>query len=942
MYSQHPYQSQRYPMNPPPPHQAQPHFYGAPDMNLGLHHQPQGLKPGARGYYCSIDSLNVCGVGPFKQVDSLVISGYEGGFDVFGISKNGLDKISSIENLRGGIFGAKILPWTIQSETLLGSPLIAVVVHGPVLHSRLSDPEDTLQGFSDIASVQQGDSPRGSPKDFSPSRQPGGNADGITHFQTTVEVYSLGSKKHMGTLLCLPTIPFSLAMNSHAPPPLPAGALSITADAGNIIVTSGLSGEVWIYRHANLDKESPFVVRCIGKVWTSIHHVTPKDSSLPAEFGDNRGHFSDTQKLNQQHMIPLLSLKGRWLAYSPSRATSQVSLRATVPSQISAGRAPGLAAQAPPQLPTVNCAVDMLEDEQPLKRVAREVGQKTYDAAKWASDKSLEMFKNYWNKSPANGQTNSTGNGAQPWYSPPQAQPETVHTFPPTHGETLPQTAANMEPSLISIMDLDKLASYRPTSSSSLPHPMSTFRAPLGCSFISFAPSGLALFTASSDGKCQYVWDLMRIQYTKSSVIQAPHLASLQGQHVRQVAVFTRMSPCTILDVVWTMPYGERIAVITGNNTSHFMNMPSSAFAWPPLRRRIKSTQPKGLESSETTVPRPLAARAWSLAQPLMPRGSGMGGSARTGYSASAVTAQGGRALASGISRSFGAASETFDRFRNQGENKLHGSGAVIRSAKWTRAQDKDALSCLLDGMSHVMVNTYRIKQRKSKSKGGKYHLYVGSKPLSYTLPPIPDQKISSAAQRVLDMEDDVDLVEKEDEGVVWVLESTSAVKADLTTGTESSIPQAEIESNAPYQPFHTDRRVALHVYSTQPQLTSSPSVSTLLNPVAAVVQEPQLPSLSIPWVFGGPVNAIKLDVGPSGLEDDDFASAEDHRALPSSAMERVTTRVPEVDEDVEQIVVTTRRRKGAARNNANSQGLDDDGFFEDDCEVLDFASQRV
>jgi hypothetical protein len=40
---------------------------------------------------------------------------------------------------------------------------------------------------------------------------------------------------------------------------------------------------------------------------------------------------------------------------------------------------------------------------------------------------------------------------------------------------------------------------------------------------------------------------------------------------------------------------------------------------------------------------------------------------------------------------------------------------------------------------------------------------------------------------------------------------------------------------------------------------------------------------------------------------------------------------------DEEQIVVTTRRRRGARQGDP-----DEDGFFEDDCEVLDYADQRV
>jgi hypothetical protein len=58
--------------------------------------------------------------------------------------------------------------------------------------------------------------------------------------------------------------------------------------------------------------------------------------------------------------------------------------------------------------------------------------------------------------------------------------------------------------------------------------------------------------------------------------------------------------------------------------------------------------------------------------------------------------------------------------------------------------------------------------------------------------------------------------------------------------------------------------------------------------------------------------------------------------------MERVL-RVTDSTEEMEQIVITTRRRKGISRTGTENSGdADEEGFFEDDCEVLDFASQRV
>jgi hypothetical protein len=191
-----------------------------------------------------------------------------------------------------------------------------------------------------------------------------------------------------------------------------------------------------------------------------------------------------------------------------------------------------------------------------------------------------------------------------------------------------------------------------------------------------------------------------------------------------------------------------------------------------------------------------------------------------------------------------------------------------------------------------------------------------------------------------MDLEDELDLTETDGEAQ-WNFSQASAVKGNTTAGTESSIPQAEIESNAPYQPFHTDRRVGLYVYDTSTPIPSSPSVSALLVPPRTLPQQRHAVTGDAPWVFGRPINAIKLDIGPAQGDEDDLSSIGDHQALPSSAMERVTTKISEA-EDVEQIVITTRRRRGTGRGNGETLGVDEDGFFEDDCEVLDFASQRV
>jgi len=154
--------------------------------------------------------------------------------------------------------------------------------------------------------------------------------------------------------------------------------------------------------------------------------------------------------------------------------------------------------------------------------------------------------------------------------------------------------------------------------------------------------------------------------------------------------------------------------------------------------------------------------------------------------------------------------------------------------------------------------------------------------------------------------------------------------------GMEATIPQAEIESSAPYQPFHTDRRVGLCEYGR------ADSASVLLantnlddNSSKKRKNKQNLNTLDgdkSAWAFGLDIPCVKIDLGPSPTTDEDYVGPEDHMALPQSAMERVMQY-----EGAESIVLTTRRRRGARQGDG-----DEDGFFEDDCEILDFADQRV
>nr|GFD59083.1 hypothetical protein [Tanacetum cinerariifolium] len=57
------------------------------------------------------------------------------------------------------------------------------------------------------------------------------------------------------------------------------------------------------------------------------------------------------------------------------------------------------------------------------------------------------------------------------------------------------------------------------------------------------------------------------------------------GPHVRQVARFTRITVANVVDVAWSAPRIDKVAVVTDKGTVHMFLMPASAFQWPPHRR---------------------------------------------------------------------------------------------------------------------------------------------------------------------------------------------------------------------------------------------------------------------------------------------------------------------------------------------------------------------
>ncbi|KXJ97602.1 hypothetical protein Micbo1qcDRAFT_130431 [Microdochium bolleyi] len=916
-----PFGGARLGQNLPLPHQPQAHFYGTPELDLDSG-QHRGLKAGDRGYHLGFDVLPNWTSSRTASSSNVVLAGYEGGMDVYNVNKRGVDPVTGLHGLRGAVHHAKILNWTAGSNSSGAFPLVAVVVHGPIIPAAV--PGSTLddQG-GEVASPKlegirtpQSDSNQKPATATKPTTM-------IDAYQTTVEVYSLKTSKLVGVLLELPRIPIKSSLSNpvfRSPPP--SGSIQIRADEGHIVVSSGESGECWVYRQAQIEEAPGIEFRCLGKVWTSLQQGLKGDSTPDEE--------RSRSPLPGRRLAPapVLAMNGRWLAYCPPAPSSQSTLNAIVPVLLE-GKAPGIATLASPVLPNESSDVDQPISDGMMNRIMRETTQEFIHGARWVGKQGMQLWNNYWK--PGQQPTSRPATiGSPPWGNSYGSRAD-ASQFPPTYG--IPGQAHTKDPGLVSVVDLRSIAN------STTLHHVTTFKVPLGCSFVSFAPSGLLLFTASSKGDVQTVWDLMRIQHTKSSALQnsPPHTG--HATRVRQVAQFSRMTVARIVDVAWSRPNGDRIAMVTDKGTVHLLDMPDSAYTWPPPRRRLTGQKPDAKPgdnaSSAVSMASTALSSAYGAAKPLI---SGQRRSSTQGQGNATImehASYSGKVLAAGISHSLGNAGTAISQLRHTGENRvslpLENMLPGLACAAWLSGRRHPHLFVVGDGL----VRTFTSRSRKTSAAANRPQ--QGRRYKDFKLRNVPDDVLAPSVKKTIEPEanQEMTLVDEHDGGHTLVLPQRNTLSASIL-GLESSIPQAEIESSAPYQPFHTDKRVALFEYDGQAARTATRQAGQ----DKSKKDRKALSGASSPWAFGQSISGVKVSIRlPVPVDDESVSgSIEDHRALPAYAMERVM----QVGENEEQIVVTTRRRRHGNRGAAATDMGEEDEFFEDELEVIDFADQRV
>ncbi|KAF8471786.1 hypothetical protein BDZ91DRAFT_760427 [Kalaharituber pfeilii] len=529
------------------------------------------------------------------------------------------------------------------------------------------------------------------------------------------------------------------------------------------------------------------------------------------------------------------------------------------------------------------------------------------------------------------------------------------------------------DPIYVSILDLGRFPSSadeaQMLSTSGHPQlaPFATFHPPLGVGYLSFAPGGLALLTVSSKGDVYYVWDLMRSVHkpvppvqgnTGSSTTAGIGLGVANNRFVRQIARFTRMTVARTVDVSWSFPRGDKLAVLTDRGTVHFYDLPYNAYQWPPYKKPPPSSASiNGSQQAAGVVQAVQGAVSLlgSSTQPLLTAARRRRPS-NTGATAKLPSPTGGIFVNYGNSRSREVNSETAGSSggskgsslpRGVDKVPLPGNPATVLpgSVQFLVGKEKGKVALMGAGLLHIYQKTASSfggsKKRRSMASGG----VLLESGVAYDLPGLPDN--TPAAKKEYNEDQLIDL------GKVvsgyWNgkhshrRQQSCAVLSDISHRRRDDqylrhpLSFAEIETTPAYPAFHTDRRVTLMVFSdVAPMATTS---STLLQQAQVpmqyydTVREDAQTNKNAQWVFGLPMKAEKLNLG-SGRGDVEFldgGALEDVADAMESRLKLSAQLSKDGDENDRAVGKSRRKKRG------NGVGVDGDGFFEDDC-VLDFS----
>ena len=938
-------------MHPPLPHLPQAHFYGAPEIDLGIRGGGSTRWDDDTVHFMTLDNIYISNARGSITSHQCLLIGSSGKLDVLVVDEEKLKPAGSLACVHGDTLGAAVLTLDATPASLTSlAPLVAVISHGPVIADQYQRYEEPGTSPDDNEAV---------PAEQIPSQR----TINAKQYQTRLEIFSLVSQDLVSTLFVSQSTPSLPSFRGLPTSALPAiGDLSIVVKDSYLILCSGTSGEVFVFG----SNEEGF--RCLAKLWTTIQAREIRKYSSSSNSADSDVSPVDSARGQTPCALPLFSLSGRWLALVPPSSPSRSSIHGIIPESLIEGRVSGLEAMNAPAKPPITCILESPDADSILNRVARGVAKEVVKGAKWLGEQGLQTWNSYWNKDASPPlQQNQSGRYHQ--------QPEPVYppgVFPPTHAPEA--RVPSDEPEIVSIYDLRQLSEDQGRRSTDFVTPTATFQPPGGCSFVSFSPTGLSLLTAGKKGDAQYIWDLMQIHNTRVASLVSSSPSSVDGDtqdhspRVRQIAKYNRLSSSSIVDVVWTNPLGDRFAMLTRNGTVHVFDLPQSAFQWPPPRRVFRQQQSPSLSpsrASDSDSTGGVFASAMKYAgktQPMLANlrgrtpsiGGTLGGMSATGVGfASATGMRSGKAVAAGLSKSVGAATDTVSHLRHAGANRVHLNGLardpMPGKVIWIQVKGQTKILAM-------DTNSLRFFKIRKREAAGKQSQKVKVSVIDSRN--IIDTKIPSIEQ----------LPHPKHSGF-WSL-PTSSTKRRSALHSTHPLSRAEIETNAPYQPFHSDKRVNLFIYKSANPSSLATEINLMGDSFASSSSQllsrgvdstsPQRlasrTSAGTPWIFGDDIPATKITLhsatDPSS-DDDDHASNPGPGQGSTIIRQAHSAHHASIGDEalVNQIVITTRRKKNKGGSGqgamvmagADGMGMgEDDGFFEDDCEVLDWAGDRV
>ncbi|KIW00099.1 uncharacterized protein PV09_08285 [Verruconis gallopava] len=925
--------------NAPLPHEDQPHFHlgGLPDLDsIGVPQQPvfNGLMPGEKGYFCGWDTLGNAGHAPSAAAENVIITGYEGGLNVYRVNKKEKPVlIGYLKGLKGAVLDAKILPWTFSNDPGVNErPYIALVIHGPVI-------EDVVepQHSSDESAAMSADDDSPTPSTRPASRRDNyPSADeAIKTYRTTVEVYSLATARHIETIFAAPPVPFKMPMSpfSDFSIPSPVGDLKLDANGKFLIVASGESGEIFVFSPGNKAKTGNLeTVRCIGKLWTTVEKRNARRTSN----GNAARHEPSTEEPEPRCKTPLFSLSHRFLALVPP-AHSTYSINGTANLDSSARKPPGIGNHVAPAQVASTCDTDENESSDFMNRMSREVTQRAVVAGTYLKDRGMKAWDNYWN--PGNNQPRSRA-------SYPVGDQVVMAPLPPTHGFNGP--IAETTESQVAIYDLQRFLDAEEVSKIMKGRnplsPLASFDLASGCSLLSFAPSGLHLLTISRKGDVHNVWSLMKMKDARAG----PSSTITTKPIVRKIFTSTRMTTTKIIDVDWSEPHGQRFALLSENGTVHVHDIPASRFKWPPARRSGQSYS---------------AQRSHEEARAAKGR-VGYGGYAFNALNGASQWVQNARQRSLSGQLAFGSLALTPANFSKKAVKAgfKQGASAIAQGATnlWHVSDNKLYLQSKLDVLrprsirlltgrnmhgylgvvAAGLVCLYQIKTvTSSRSTQGPrmYHAKISKKGIDYTLNAIPSDQFAPAIRAI--MESRASGATTMPEGATvsghWSLRAphTSLRTAVLHGRSEDWRNMVEFTTNPAHIAFHQDGRVSLFGFAEPeqppPRMPDRSSTQEDFQQYdadrRAYEEEVLIPHVRAehhvdddsPWLFGAPLRGLRtIKEGAGG-----FTPTEDEEGDFEYNMVKL-------DDGTGTLVLNTVPRTSKA----------EDEFFEDGAELVDFS----